>query len=312
MQLDFMVVFSNLAGLFLLIAAGAAAVRFRLVQPEASVHFSALLIKITLPCTIFVSLVTREYDPSFLRDSMIMLTVSMLSFPLSQLLWGNAAKLLKIPSGKRGIWTFASTYSNNGFMGFPVTLALFGPAGLALAVIFGIGFNVYVYSIGAMAIASDAGVTADRPSLKKILCTGVNASILLSLLFYFGRMPLPQIALMPLTYLSNITTPLSMFITGMALGNSKGRELLSDKDAWSCTAVRLLASPLLMLFLLRLIPFPNPLIVPVVVVTMAMPTPGVTAVLAQTYSGNLDMAAKVSFLSNLLALVTIPLICLLL
>ena len=163
-----------------------------------------------------------------------------------------------------------------------------------------------------MAVASDAGVKADRPSLKKILFTGVNAATLLSLLFYFGQIPLPKVAVMPLTYLSNITTPLSMFITGMALGLSKGSALLSDRDAWTATAMRLLVCPLLAKLVLTPFPFPNPLILPIVVVTMAMPTPGVTTVLAEAYHGNMDMAAKVSFISNLFALVTIPLICLLL
>ncbi len=325
MQLDFMVIFSNLLGLFLLIAAGVLAVRCRLVPPEASPYFSALLLKITLPCTIFVSLVTREYDPTFLRDSLIMLVITLITFPAIQFLTAQAGKLLRVPKGKSGMWNFASTYSNNGFMGFPVVLALFGPEGLALAVIFGIGFNVYVYSIGAMAVASDAAYTsgasdagtssagaagAGGPSIKKILFTGVNAATLLSLLFYFGRIPLPQVAVMPLTYLSNITTPLSMFITGMALGQSKGSTLFSDRDAWTATAMRLLVCPLLLKLVLSPLPFPNPLIVPIVVVTMAMPTPGVTTVLAESYHGNMDMAAKVSFLSNLLALVTIPLICL--
>ena len=312
MHLDFMVVFSNLFGLFLLIAAGAFGVRMKLIKPEASQHFTALLLKITLPCTIFISLVTREYDPSFLRDSLIMLALSLITYPSLQLISTAVCRLLKIPAGKRGLWTFASTYSNNGFMGYPVCLALFGPEGLALAVIFGIGFNVYVYSIGAMAVASDAGVAADRPSLKKILFTGVNAATLLSLLFYFGQIPLPKVAVMPLTYLSNITTPLSMFITGMALGLSRGNTLLSDRDAWTATVMRLLVCPLLAKLVLTPFPFPNPLILPIVVVTMAMPTPGVTTVLAEAYHGNMDMAAKVSFISNLFALVTIPLICLLL
>ena len=222
MHLDFMVVFSNLFGLFLLIAAGAFGVRMKLIKPEASQHFTALLLKITLPCTIFISLVTREYDPSFLRDSLIMLALSLITYPSLQLISTAVCRLLKIPAGKRGLWTFASTYSNNGFMGYPVCLALFGPEGLALAVIFGIGFNVYVYSIGAMAVASDAGVAADRPSLKKILFTGVNAATLLSLLFYFGQIPLPKVAVMPLTYLQHHDAPLHVY-HGHGPGTQQGK-----------------------------------------------------------------------------------------
>ena len=234
MHLDFMVVFSNLLGLFLLIGAGFLAARLRILPKEASPYFSTLLLKITLPCTIFISLATKEYDPSFIKDSLLTLGIGLAAFPAMQLLGSAGARLLRVPEGKRGIWAYGCAYPNTGFMGFPICLALFGAEGLALAVIYNITFNIYVYSIGAMAIAGDgagdaahtagdaAGAVsasgsaggrvarAGRPSLKKVLFTGINFSVLLSLIFYFGRIPVPGPAVIPLTHLSNITTPLSM------------------------------------------------------------------------------------------------------
>ena len=332
MHLDFMVVFSNLLGLFLLIGAGILAVRLRILPKEASPYFSTLLLKITLPCTIFISLATKEYDPSFIKDSLLTLGIGLIAFPAMQLLGSAGARLLRVPEGKRGIWAYCCAYPNTGFMGFPICLALFGAEGLALAVIYNITFNIYVYSIGAMAIAGDGagdagdaagaasasgsaggqGAPAGRPSLKKVLFTGINFSVLLSLIFYFGRIPVPGPAVIPLTHLSNITTPLSMLITGIAIGQSRGAELFSDRDAWTASAARLLICPLLLFAVLSHLPIRNRMIVSVVSVIMGMPVPGVTTVLAETYHGNLSMAAKLSLLTNLLSMVTIPLICMLL
>lgn len=335
MHLDFMVVFSNLLGLFLLIGAGYLAARLRILPKEASPYFSTLLLKITLPCTIFISLATKEYDPSFIKDSLLTLGIGLIAFPAMQLLGSAGARLLRVPEGKRGIWAYCCAYPNTGFMGFPICLALFGAEGLALAVIYNITFNIYVYSIGAMAIAGDGagdagdagdsagavpasgsagrkGNRAGRPSLKKVLFTGINFSVLLSLLFYFGRIPVPGPAVIPLTHLSNITTPLSMLITGIAIGQSRGAELFSDRDAWTASAARLLICPLLLFAVLSHLPIQNRMIVSVVSVIMGMPVPGVTTVLAETYHGNLSMAAKLSLLTNLLSMVTIPLICMLL
>ena len=332
MHLDFMVVFSNLLGLFLLIGAGILAARLRILPKEASPYFSTLLLKITLPCTIFISLATKEYDPSFIKDSLLTLGIGLIAFPAMQLLGSAGARLLRVPEGKRGIWAYCCAYPNTGFMGFPICLALFGAEGLALAVIYNITFNIYVYSIGAMAIAGDGagdagdaagadsasgsaggqGAPAGRPSLKKVLFTGINFSVLLSLIFYFGRIPVPGPAVIPLTHLSNITTPLSMLITGIAIGQSRGAELFSDRDAWTASAARLLICPLLLFAVLSHLPIQNRMIVSVVSVIMGMPVPGVTTVLAETYHGNLSMAAKLSLLTNLLSMVTIPLICMLL
>lgn len=47
----------------------------------------------------------------------------------------------------------------------------------------------------------------------------------------------------PVTHLSNVTTPLSMFVTGMALASGKGAELFRDKDAYTATGMRLMVVP---------------------------------------------------------------------
>ena len=60
MQLDIGMVFSSLIGLFLLMGVGWVSVKTKIVPPAASAPMSSLLLKVTLPCTIFSSLATRE------------------------------------------------------------------------------------------------------------------------------------------------------------------------------------------------------------------------------------------------------------
>ena len=73
-MLDIRDVFSNLLGLFLLIGVGYGAVRLNLVPGSATQIFSSLLMKITLPATIFVSLV-QPYDPAFLHDGVLIVVL---------------------------------------------------------------------------------------------------------------------------------------------------------------------------------------------------------------------------------------------
>lgn len=71
MQLDIGMVFSSLIGLFLLMGVGWVSVKTKIVPPAASAPMSSLLLKVTLPCTIFSSLATREFDSAFLVDGVI-------------------------------------------------------------------------------------------------------------------------------------------------------------------------------------------------------------------------------------------------
>ena len=310
MHLDFMSVFSSLFNLFVLIAAGYLAVRRNILEQEWSRAFSAFLMHIALPCMVFTSLVTRPYHASFLKDGILIVVIGLFMFAGLQFLYTALSRLLRIPEGRRGIWAFSCTYCNNGFMGFPIILTLLGEDALALAVIMGLSYNLTVYTLGALSISSDSGDSGQRPDLKKVMLSSINFALLMSLIFYFGQIPVPSLVLKPLEYLGNTTTPLSMIIAGMALGKSRGTELFTDRDAWSATFVRLLVTPFLMLFLMRVLSPANPLIIPVVVITAAMPAPGTTMMLTEMYHGNMALASRIVFLTNLFCLLTIPLVCL--
>ena len=311
MNLDFFMVMSNLISLFALIAVGYTAIRSGILKQNASASFTALLMKVTLPCTIFISLVSREYDPAFINDSITIFIAGLIAFPAMMYIARYIAKLLGVDSSYRGVWAFSCAFTNSGFMGFPICLALFGPEGLSLSVILNIAFNLTVYTVGAIEISLDnPNHDAERISIKSIIFSEINAATLISLIFYFGKIPVPQFIASPLTYLSGITTPLSMIIIGMALARERGIDLFTNRDAWLSTFMRLIVYPMALCLLLRFVPLgSNPLIGAVLVIVIAMPGASVTAVLCEMYHGNIDFAAKVMFLQNLLCIFTIPIVC---
>lgn len=308
MQLDIGMVFSSLIGLFLLMGVGWVSVKTKIVPPAASAPMSSLLLKVTLPCTIFSSLATREFDSAFLVDGVIIIVIGLVLFPLYAALSWGISKVLKVPAGRRGIWSFGATFCNNGFMGFPVALALFGEEGLALAVMFGVPFNLLVYTLGVRMVCADCGTDAQPVNLVRTLLSNINIALILSLIFYVGQIPLPEALMTPVTHLSNVTTPLSMFVTGMALASGKGAELFRDKDAYTATGMRLIVVPLLTWAVMCLLPLSNPLIASIVLITVAMPAPSVTTILAETYNGNRGLAAKIVLLTSLFCMITLPLV----
>ena len=314
MNLDFFVVLANLVSLFALIAVGYIAVKSGIIKQEYSAIFSTFLMKITLPCTIFISLAQKEYDPAFIHDSMIIIIAGLAAFTGMLYLSHYIAIFLGVPENCRGVWAFVTAFSNSGFMGFPIALALFGPEGLALSVMLNISFNITIYTLGAIEISRDnPNHNADKLNMKSIIFSGINIATVLSLIFYFGQIKIPAMIAAPIISLSNITTPLSMIIIGMALTHSHGLEVFTDKHAWTCTLFRLLIYPIALCLLLKVFPLgANPLVGAVLVLIIAMPGASVTAVLCEMYHGNIDFAAKVMFIQNILCMLTIPLVCMLL
>lgn len=311
--MDLTVLFSNLVGLFLLIGVGFGAVRLGWLPASAAKAMSALLMKVTLPATIFASMM-RPFDPSFLRDAAAIFLVGAVLFPLFSILSVPLSRLFRVPEGRRGMWRCCATFCNNSFMGFPVALALFGEEGLALTVILSIPFNLLVYTVGAKMVCQDRPKGGDdRPlALRSVLFSVINLSILVSLIVYLAQLPVPSAILAPIQHLSNVTTPLSMLVTGMNLAQGRAADVIRDRDALTASAVRLLLFPVLAWALLTVVPGLSSLVVGAALINLAMPSPAAATFMGEQYNGCTQLGARIVFLSSLLCIVTIPLISLLL
>lgn len=269
--------------------------------------------KIALPATVFSSMI-RPFDPDFLAAGLSIFLLGAVFFPLYAALSFLLSRLLHIPEGRRGMWCCCTTFCNNGFMGFPVAYALFGEDGLVLAVILGIPFNLLLYSLGARMVCMDrpSGSAQAPLSLRTALISPINIAIALSLIFYFTQIPVPAPILTPIQHLSNITTPLSMLVTGMNLAQGRITDVIRDRDAISASLVRLMALPVLTWGLLRPLSFIDPLVLGVLLIIMAMPSPAAATILGEQYGGCTQLGARIVFLSSLLCIATIPLVSLLL
>lgn len=309
--MDLAVLISNLIGLFLLIGVGFFAVRAGLVPAGTSKPLSTLLMKVTVPATIVCSML-RPFDPGFLKLGASIILVGAVMFPLFAVLSIGLSKLLRVPEGRRGMWCCCATFCNNGFMGFPVALALFGEEGLALTVMLSIPFNFLLYSLGAKMVCMDTAGEQKPLSWGRAVFNLVNLSMAVGLVLYFTQLQLPQAVLGPLGYLSDATTPLSMMVTGMNLSQGKLSDVLRDRDAFTASGARLLLFPVLAWALMRLAPGLDALVVGAAVINFAMPSPAAATFIGEEHGGCTQLAARIVFLSSLLCMVTIPLVSLLL
>jgi len=310
---DISVLFSNLTGLFLLIGVGFFAARAGVVPAEMSKPMSSLLMKITVPATVFCSML-RPYDPNFLKLGGSVLLLTAIVLPLFAGLSLVLARVLGVPEGRRGMWSCCATFGNNGFMGFPVALALFGEEGLSLTVIISVPFSFLLFTLGAKMVCMDQrrDGSAVPVSWGKAVLSPINLAMAAGLAVYFTQLQLPQAILTPLEYLADVTTPMSMFVVGMNLSQGRLAEMVRDRDAMTSSAARLLLCPLISWAVMRLIPGLDSLVVGAFLINMAMPAATLATFLAEEHGGCTQLAVRTVFLSSLLCIVTIPLISLLL
>ena len=110
-------------------------------------------------------------------------------------------------------------------------------------------------------------------------------------------------------YAGNANTALSMIVIGNILAEVKASEILDLKAWWFCF-VRLAMIPLIVLICCHFAGI-DELVKQVSVVLAGMPAAATTAILAAKYDGDAHFAAKIVFLSTLLSMLSVPLLCML-
>ncbi len=303
--MDITIIFNNIITLFILIFVGFFAGKTGVLSKNATGYLSDILMKITLPATIFIS-ISGTYSQGILKDSFI---IAILTFAIhsSCILISLAyTKIFKVPEKDRGVWVFVSTFSNNGFMGFPIAYAILGKEGLFLASISNMVFNVLIFSIG-IKIITIGFESSKNIKIKKLFMNNNNIAIVLGLAFYITQTSIPQPIFNSLNHLSNVTTPLSMILVGLSISGIKIQEIFNDYKLYILSAVRLLIMPFLAIAIMKFINFGiNSLVPKVMAIVLAMPAPSVTAIIAEQYNGNKELAAKAVILTNIVSMITIP------
>ncbi len=205
---------------------------------------SHLLMTVLGPAMVFHSLL-RPFEAEFLHESLV---VAALGLGLYLGLTGlslAAAYIFRVSKNRRGTWAICAAFPNNGFMGFPVILAVLGSDALALASIMGISFTLLIYTMGVRVMLSDSPSKDGTPAigLRRLLLIPTNVSTILGLTFFLLPIPVPEVVAIPIGHLADMAATMSMIIIGMKLSETPGIRVLLSWDVLTGTLTKLLIAP---------------------------------------------------------------------
>ena len=109
-----------------------------------------------------------------------------------------------------------------------------------------------------------------------------------------------------LSTIGSFTTPATLLIVGSSLANLPAAKLMGTPRLWIACLVRMVATPLLIFAVMR--PLAGGALLGVVVVLAAMPVATNGTMFCYQYGGDAKTMAQGTFITTILALVTIPLL----
>ena len=301
-------VFGKILSIFLIIGIGFVANKADILPMAANRYLVALLLRVTCPCMIVASITSNELREDTLSLSLQTLVGGIIFFAVSALLgWVLSAKLIKVePAENSGIYTFAFGSINSGFIGFPITLAIFGSGILYLMVIHNVVLNLYLYTFGIMLV--NLGASGGRLDFRGFLNSfkNINAiAAIFSIFMLFASLKLPAVIFDCVDMIGDATTPLSMLIVGMQLGDCDFREVLKNRKLLGISLLKMLLLPVLTFLLVNWLPLDVSVKVCLV---FAASFPVAVAVVPVTSEQNRDslIAAEMVAITTLFSLAVIP------
>ena len=275
--------------------------RLKIVSKEGQESLSNLLLNLVLPCNIIASFSSHVESDNMARNLVLALVISAIIQLLAVAFGGKLFK--KFPKNEKDVMHYGLICSNSSFIGMPVAENIYGSLGVVYVSMFQLPIRITMWTSGLALFTK-----VDRKSaIKTILVHPCIVSMAIGIIIMIFSPPLPGFVTSTIDYLSKCTIPLSMLIIGCILSECSIKEIF-DRSAVYFSVIRLVIFPLVIFVILKVLGVDDALL-GVSVIMSGMPAGSTTVILADKYDGDGHYASKVMFVSTLLSMLTIPLLC---
>lgn len=291
--------------LFLLMAVGVLFRKRNIISESGRKTLSNLTVNLILPCNIIESFLGEwNVSGNLLHNCLIALGISF-GIQLAAL-YLSALFFSPVSSEKKNIFRYGLIVSNSSFIGIPVVGELYGNLGVLYTSFFQIPIRIMMWTAGLSLFTN----VDKKESFQKLIKHPCIIAIVIGAFLMIASVPLPSFLGNTIAGLSKCTTPLSMITVGAMFANSKWSDFLDPSILYYCL-IRLIVFPAIVFGAVRLLGI-DLVLGNVAVLLSAMPMAATTAILADKYNYNGETASRSIFVSTLLSIVTLPVICLVL
>ena len=319
--MDFLPVFIKMSELFLIIIIGYIATKINILNSQVKSALSKIIINISMPCTILSSVMNTESLPSSSEIAFILL-IALSTYIVLFVIAKGTSFILRLKGQQKGAAEFGIMFANVGFIGFPVTYAVFGPQSAFYTSIFNMPFNLLCYSLGIAMLsgynirervkaASESKESTFRLFIRRIgkliLTPAMIAAIICIIMGVTGFQGHDFFA-DTFDILGGITTPGALLVIGAALAEMPFKEMFTNVKAYIFAIIQVIVTPLIMYFIYLPICQGNDLLLGETVIISAMPVATAGTMLCVEYDGDEKFMAQITFITTLATVITIPLL----
>ncbi len=305
--------------LFTIVLLGAIARKIHLMNDDFDTLLSKLVMTVTLPGMILDSVLSNTNLPDS-HTIMMMLVYSTVLYVLVCLFAWIFVRLVYrgVPRPAQGAHAYLISFGNTGFIGFAVLGAIMGNDAVLYGAVYNIPYNVFLFSVGMLFIASTGsdGAAAKKPVkeqvkaiAKQLVSPCLISCFVAMFLALFGVTDSGYIG-QTCNLLGQMTVPAAMLVIGSTLAKQPLKQMVNDGWSYLTSFMRLAGVPLLIFFVGGIF-IHDPYILAVIVIESAMPAASSGIMMCLAYGGDTMTMSRGTFITTIFSLVTLPLLALL-
>ena len=242
----FIATLSPMLTLFLCIAAGFIFTKTKILPESSGKVMAKMETWIFCPALNFMTMV-RYCTVDTISDHAINVTLATfgvlvalaIAIPLSRM-------FAKKNTDENGIYSYALTFGNSGYMGDPIVLALFGEAALAYYKLYCLPISLVIYTWGISVLTPKSA--QNGAAWKRLLNAPTVATVAGMILGLSGLgNHLPDFLIGSMDSLKACMGPVAMLIAGACIARYDLVKMLKKKKVYIATAFRLVVLPILIL-----------------------------------------------------------------
>lgn len=298
-------VFLKIAAIFAMTAIGFIASKTGVLPAESKKYLSNLLLFITSPCMIIGSMTSQTLDAHTFELMIQIVAGSFVFFIAAMGISFLIVKLMRCDRDDAGVLMVIITAVNTGFMGFPVTKAIFGNTYFFLMVIQNIVLNIYLYSM--MVYQMNYGFRK-KEGIRGMLMPMMNMctyALIAGLVFMLLKVRLPDILADFINTIGDATIPVSMIVVGVQLSESSIRKMLTNKRLITASLCNVILIPVLTFLAVNWLPL-APESKLILIFAAAFPCAVVSTAIALKENRNAALMAEGVAMTTLLSMGTLP------
>ncbi len=289
---------------------GIIAVKLHFLDREKLGVLSGCITKILLPLLIFTNTINGTTREQFLSSAVIILLAAILYLVL-YVVAAVLAKLLRIDCKHESIYRACTMFGNCGFMGIPIITALYPERGGLYIAMYTVIDQLALWTVG-MDLTAPVDNEKNISTLQRFrkMVNPATIAILAGVVFVLTGIKLPSTIITALAKTGAAASPLAMVYLGGVFCYIKIIDYLKLKEVYVTVVIKMLLLPIMVYALLSHIQVVSQDIAVTISILCALPTMSSVAMMAESQHSDSDYVTGFIFVTTLVSIVTLPVVCL--